>query len=47
MDQTIALMQQGVDEKRVLPKVVADRIPPQIADNIVDDVTKSPSTPHS
>jgi uncharacterized protein (DUF885 family) len=42
MDQTIALMQQGVDEKRVLPKVVADRIPPQIADNIVDDITKSP-----
>ena len=42
MDQTIALMQQGVDEKRVLPKVVADRIPQQIADNIVDDVTKTP-----
>ena len=42
MDQTIALLQQGVDEKRVLPKVVADRIPEQIADNIVDDVTKSP-----
>jgi uncharacterized protein (DUF885 family) len=42
MDGTIALMQQGVDEKRVLPKVVADRIPQQIADNIVDDPTKSP-----
>jgi len=42
MDQTIALLQQGVDEQRVLPKVVADRIPPQIADNIVADVTKSP-----
>ena len=42
MDQTIALMQQGVDEQRVLPKVVADRIPQQIADNIVTDVTKSP-----
>ncbi len=41
MDQTIALMQQGVDEQRVLPKVVADRIPQQIADNIVTDVTKS------
>ena len=42
MDQTIALMQQGVDEQRVLPKVVADRIPQQIAANIVDDVTKTP-----
>jgi uncharacterized protein (DUF885 family) len=42
MDQTIALLQQGVDEKRVLPKVVADRIPEQIADNLVDDATKSP-----
>jgi uncharacterized protein (DUF885 family) len=42
MDQTIALLQQGVDEQRVLPKVVADRIPPQIADNIMADVTKSP-----
>ena len=42
MDQTIALLQQGVDEQRVLPKIVADRIPQQIADNIVDDVTKSP-----
>lgn len=42
MDQTIALLQQGVDEGRVLPKVVADRIPPQIADNIVSDPTKSP-----
>jgi len=42
MDQTIALLQQGVDEQRVLPKVVADRIPQQITDNIVADVTKSP-----
>jgi len=47
MDQTIALMQQGVDEKRVLPKVVLELhdgrgIPQQIADNIVDDVTTSP-----
>jgi uncharacterized protein (DUF885 family) len=42
MDQTIALMQQGLDEQRVLPRVVADRIPQQIAANIVDDVTKTP-----
>src|SRR5262249_37745849 len=41
MDQTIALLKQGVAEKRVLPKVVADRIPQQIADNLVTDVTKS------
>ena len=41
MDQTIALLQQGVDEQRVLPKVVADRIPQQIADNLVTDVEKS------
>ena len=42
MDQTIALLQQGVDEQRVLPRVVADRIPQQITDNLVTDVTKSP-----
>lgn len=42
MDQTIALLQQGVDEQRVLPKVVAERIPQQITDNIVADVAKSP-----
>ncbi|HEX7966340.1 MAG TPA: DUF885 domain-containing protein [Gammaproteobacteria bacterium] len=42
MDQTITLLQQGVDEQRVLPKVVAQRIPQQIADNIVTDVAKSP-----
>lgn len=41
MDQTIALMQQGVDEGRVLPQVVAARIPQQISDNIVTDPTKS------
>jgi uncharacterized protein (DUF885 family) len=41
MDQTIALLQQGVAEKRTLPKVVAARISPQIAFNIVDDPTSS------
>lgn len=41
MDETIALMQQGVDEGRVLPQVVAARIPQQITDNIVTDPTKS------
>ncbi|HEV7166109.1 MAG: DUF885 domain-containing protein [Gammaproteobacteria bacterium] len=41
MDQDIALLQQGVDEGRVLPQVVAQRIPQQISDNIVTDPTKS------
>jgi len=41
MDQTIALLQQGVAEKRTLPKVVAERITPQIAFNIVGDPTSS------
>lgn len=42
MDQTIALLQQGVNQKRVLPKIVVERIPQQIADNIVADPEKSP-----
>ncbi|HET7395162.1 MAG TPA: DUF885 domain-containing protein [Gammaproteobacteria bacterium] len=41
MDQTIALLQQGVDQGYTLPKVVADRIPQQIEANIVSDPTKS------
>jgi uncharacterized protein (DUF885 family) len=41
MDQTIALLQQGVNERRVLPRIVADRIAPQITANIVSDPTKS------
>ena len=41
MDQTIALLRQGVREGRVLPKVVTQRIPQQIAANIVDDPAKS------
>jgi uncharacterized protein (DUF885 family) len=41
MDQTIALLQQAVKEKRVLPKVVAERIPQQIPDNIVASPEKS------
>jgi prolyl oligopeptidase len=42
MDQTIALLQQGVKERRVLPRVVAERIPSQIAANIVTDPALSP-----
>ena len=41
MDQTIALLKQGVVEKRVLTRVVALRIVPQIDANIVDDPTQS------
>ncbi len=41
MDQTLALLQLGVHEGRVLPKVVAERIPQQIAANIVEDPAKS------
>ena len=41
MDQTIALLQQGVAEQRVLPAVVVQRIPQQIDANLVTDVSKS------
>jgi uncharacterized protein (DUF885 family) len=41
MDQTLALLQQGVDEHRVLPKVIVERIVPQIAMNIAADPTES------
>ncbi len=41
MDQTIALLQQGVKEGRTLPKVAADRIQQQIVHNIVVDPTES------
>ncbi|HEX5339762.1 MAG TPA: DUF885 domain-containing protein, partial [Gammaproteobacteria bacterium] len=41
MDQTIALLQQGVDQGYTLPKVVAERIPQQIKANIVNDPAQS------
>jgi uncharacterized protein (DUF885 family) len=41
MDQTIALLREGVAEKRTLPAVVAKRIVPQIAENIVADPASS------
>ncbi|HEX6550571.1 MAG TPA: DUF885 domain-containing protein, partial [Gammaproteobacteria bacterium] len=41
MDQTIALLQQGVDKGYTLPKVVAERIPQQIKANIISDPTQS------
>src|SRR5687768_4653010 len=41
LDQTIALMQQGIKEKIVQPKVVMRRIPEQIKRQIVDDPAES------
>jgi len=42
MGQTIALLRLGLKEGCTLPKVVAERIPPQIEDNIVADPAQSP-----
>ncbi len=42
MDQTIALLRLGIAEGYTLPRVVAARIPPQIALNVVADPTRSP-----
>ena len=41
MDQTLALMQEGVDRKIVHARVVMKRLPAQIRRQIVDDPTKS------
>ncbi|MBZ5509623.1 MAG: DUF885 domain-containing protein [Acidobacteriia bacterium] len=37
MDQTIALMRQGIRERIVLPKVIMERVPAQIEKQIVQD----------
>jgi len=42
MDQTIALMKQGIAEGMVMPKVVMQRIPDQIARQVVDEPQDSP-----
>lgn len=41
MDQTIALMRQGIKERRVQPRVTMQRVPGQIRKQIVEDPTKS------
>lgn len=41
MDQTIALMQQGIKEKLLLPNVIMQRIPAQIDKQIVSDPQQS------
>ncbi|MDE2296408.1 MAG: DUF885 domain-containing protein [Gammaproteobacteria bacterium] len=42
MDQTIALLRLGIADGYTLPRVVAARIPPQIALNVVADPARSP-----
>lgn len=42
MDQTIALMREGIRIRRVLPKIIVGRIPAQIAKQRVADPAKSP-----
>lgn len=41
MDQTLALMQEGVDRKIVHARIIMTRLPAQIRRQIVDDPTKS------
>jgi prolyl oligopeptidase len=41
MDQTIALMREGIEARMVHPKVVMQRVPPQIERQIVDDPDES------
>ena len=40
--QVEALMRQGIEEKRLNPRIVMQRIPAQIEKQLVDDPTKSP-----
>ena len=42
MDQTIALMREGIRERMVQPKVVMERVPAQIDKQIVEAPEKSP-----
>jgi uncharacterized protein (DUF885 family) len=42
MDQTIALMREGIKARMVLPKIVLERVPAQIDHQIVSDPKASP-----
>jgi uncharacterized protein (DUF885 family) len=42
MDQTIAVMREGIRQKMLLPRVVMERVPAQIDHQIVADPTASP-----
>ena len=42
MDQNIELMRDGIAKKMVQPRVIMERVPPQIATQLVDDPTASP-----
>jgi uncharacterized protein (DUF885 family) len=42
MDQTIALLEQGIAEGRTQPRVIMERVPDQIAAQVVEDPTRSP-----
>ena len=42
MDQDIALMRAGIAKKMVQPRAIMERVPPQIATQLVDDPTASP-----
>jgi len=41
MDQTLSVLDQGVKEQRTLPRIIVERIVPQIAENIVADPEQS------
>ena len=41
VDQSVALMQQGVERKQVQPRIIMERLPKQIAAQIVADPTAS------
>ncbi len=42
VDQTIALMREGVRRRQTQPRIIMDRVPGQIARQIVDDPAASP-----
>lgn len=42
VDQTIALMRDGIRRKMVHPRIIMQRVPAQIAVQVVDDATRSP-----